>query len=124
MKKKKEYPLNGKNLFGLSTMGWMNTGATSFMTSMFMLYLTDYSGIGAMAAALGTVLLLIGRIVDAVDDPLQGWIMDNTKPGKYADVDHVCGYQCQGKTDGLSQSVRYAGVHSLCFCASDYCWSE
>lgn len=81
-RKKKEYPLNGKNLFGLSTMGWMSTGASSFMTSMFMLYLTDYSGIGAMAAVLGTVLLLVGRIIDAVDDPLQGWIMDRTKPGK------------------------------------------
>ena len=46
------------------------------MTSMFMLYLTDYSGIGAWAAVLGTVLLLVGRIVDTVDDPLQGWIMD------------------------------------------------
>ena len=83
MRKKKEYPLNGKNVFGLSTMGWMNTGASSFMTSMFMLYLTDYSGIGAWAAVLGTVLLLVGRIVDTVDDPLQGWIMDRTKPGKW-----------------------------------------
>lgn len=81
--RKKEYPLNGKNIFGLSTMGWMNTGAASFMTSMFMLYLTDYSGIGVMAAVLGTVLLLIGRIVDAVDDPLQGWIMDSTPPGRF-----------------------------------------
>ena len=53
------------------------------MTSMFMLYLTDYSGIGAMAATLGTVLLLVGRVIDAVDDPLQGWIMDRTKPGKW-----------------------------------------
>ena len=53
------------------------------MTSMFMLYLTDYSGIGAWAAVLGTVLLLVGRIVDTVDDPLQGWIMDRTRPGKF-----------------------------------------
>ena len=83
MRKKKAYPLNGKNVFGLSTMGWMNQGASSFMTSMFMLYLTDYSGIGAMAATLGTVLLLVGRVIDAVDDPLQGWIMDRTKPGKW-----------------------------------------
>lgn len=81
-RKRKEYPLNGKNVFGISTMGWMNQGASSFMTSMFMLYLTDYSGIGAMAATLGTVLLLVGRVIDAVDDPLQGWIMDRTKPGK------------------------------------------
>ncbi len=82
-KQKKEYPLNGKNVFGLSLMGFMGTGASSFMTSLFMLYLTDYSGIGAMAATLGTVLLFVGRIIDAVDDPLQGWIMDSTKPTKY-----------------------------------------
>lgn len=82
-KQKKAYPLNGRNIFGLSLMGWMSTGASSFMTSMFMLYLTDYSGIGAMAATLGTVLLFVGRIVDAVDDPLQGVIMDSTKPTKY-----------------------------------------
>lgn len=82
-KQKKEYPLNGKNVFGLSLMGWMNTGASSFMTSLFMMYLTDYSGIGAMAATLGTVLLFVGRIIDAVDDPLQGWIMDSTRPTKY-----------------------------------------
>lgn len=82
-KQKKAYPLNGKNLLGLSLMGWMSTGASSFMTSMFMLYLTDYSGIGAMAATLGTILLFAGRIVDAVDDPLQGVIMDSTRPTKY-----------------------------------------
>lgn len=82
-KQRKEYPLNGKNLLGLSLMGWMNVGASSFMTSLFMMYLTDYSGIGAMAATLGTVLLFVGRVIDAVDDPLQGWIMDSTRPTKY-----------------------------------------
>ncbi len=86
MKSKKGYPQDFKTMFGLSTMGLMSVAAASFMTSLFMLYLTDYAGIGAMAAVLGTVLLLVGRIVDAVDDPLQGWIMDSarvTKIGKY-----------------------------------------
>jgi len=86
MKSKKEYPQDFKTMFGLSTMGLMSVAGASFMTSLFMLYLTDYAGIGAMAAVLGTVLLLVGRIVDAVDDPLQGWIMDSariTKIGKY-----------------------------------------
>ncbi len=85
-KPKAQYPADGKTVFGLSAMGLTSVGAASFMTSMFMMYLTDYSGIGSYAATLGTVLLLIGRIVDAVDDPLQGWIMDRTKPtklGKY-----------------------------------------
>ncbi len=85
-KAKAQYPADFKTVFGLSAMTLTSVGAASFMTSMFMMYLTDYSGIGAYAATLGTVLLLIGRIVDAVDDPLQGWIMDRTKPtklGKY-----------------------------------------
>lgn len=86
MKSPKAYPQDFKTMFGLSTMGLMSVAGASFMTSLFMLYLTDYAGIGAMAAVLGTVLLLVGRIVDAVDDPLQGWIMDSarvTKIGKY-----------------------------------------
>ncbi len=81
----KQYPLNAKSLFGLSTMRFTVVAGASLMTSVFMLYLTDYSGI-ANAAAVATVLLLVGRILDAVDDPLQGWIMDNarkTKIGKF-----------------------------------------
>ncbi len=81
-KLRNKYPGDFKTVFGLSFMGLTNNGAQAFMTSLFMLYLTDYSGIGAYAATLGTVLLLVGRIVDAVDDPLQGWLMDSTKPGK------------------------------------------
>ncbi len=77
-----KYPGDFKTVTGLSLMGITNVGAQSFMASMFMLYLTDYSGIGAYAATLGTILLLIGRIVDAIDDPLQAWFMDSTKPGK------------------------------------------
>ena len=83
---KKAYPLDGKTLFGLSTMRWVIVAASSLMTSAFMLYLTDYSGLGAVAATTGTILLLVGRIVDAVDDPLQGWLMDNapvTRIGRY-----------------------------------------
>lgn len=85
-KQKREYPLDGKTIFGLSTMRWTIVTASSLMTSAFMLYLTDYSGLGAAAATIGTILLLAGRVLDAVDDPLQGWIMDNspiTKIGKY-----------------------------------------
>lgn len=82
----KPYPLNGKTIFGLSTMRWTITAASSLMTSAFMLYLTDYSGLGSIAATVGTILLLVGRIFDAVDDPLQGWIMDSaprTRIGKF-----------------------------------------
>ncbi len=83
---KNAYPLDFKTKFGVSTMGLASTAATSFMTSLFMLYLTDYSGIGAFAAQLGTVLLLMVRLIDVIDDPVQGIIMDRartTKHGKY-----------------------------------------
>lgn len=82
MKIKKSYPEDGKTIAGLTLMSFTNQGAMAFMSMLFMLYLTDYAGIGTMGATLGTVLLLAGRIFDAVDDPLQGWIMDRAKPGK------------------------------------------
>lgn len=89
---KKQYPEDFKTIFGLSTMGWTTTAAQSFMTILFMLYLTDYSGINSAisGAVLGTTLLFIGRIVDAFDDPLQGWIMDNTKPTKWGKYKLYC----------------------------------
>lgn len=91
-RKKKQYPEDFKTIFGLSTMGWTTTTAQSLMTSLFMLYLTDYSGInGALSAAgIGTVLLFFGRIIDAFDDPLQGWLMDNTKSTKWGKYKPYC----------------------------------
>jgi Na+/melibiose symporter-like transporter len=80
-KARKPYPLDPKTIFGLSTMRFTNVAGASLMTSAFMLYLTDYSGI-QNAAFIATVLLLAGRILDALDDPLQGWIMDNSKRTK------------------------------------------
>ncbi len=69
------------------TMMWAVSGVgAALMTSWFMQYLTDYAGIGEYAALLGTVILLIVRIFDAVNDPIQGFIIDNakdTKHGKY-----------------------------------------
>jgi Na+/melibiose symporter-like transporter len=53
-----------------------------------MQYLTDYSGIDkavgklGFAATFGTILLLIARIVDIIDDPLQAWLIDNAKEGR------------------------------------------
>jgi Na+/melibiose symporter-like transporter len=80
-KARREYPLDPKTIFGLSTMRFTVVAGSSLMTSAFMLYLTDYSGM-KNAALIATILLLAGRILDAVDDPLQGWIMDNSKRTK------------------------------------------
>lgn len=54
-----------------------------------MMFLTDYSGIDSFlgkagfAAGFATIFLLITRIVDAVDDPIQGWVMDSAKEIKF-----------------------------------------
>lgn len=85
-KSKRQYPEDFRTIFGLSTMNWVDVVSGAFLTGLFMIYLTDYAGIGALAATLGTVLLVGGRFLDAIDDPLQGYIMDITKPlkwGKY-----------------------------------------
>lgn len=72
--------------FGVTAMSAASAMGAALMTSWFMLYLTDYAGIGNWGAKLGTVLLFVARLIDAVNDPVQGWIMDNAKVrriGKY-----------------------------------------
>ena len=85
---KKQYPEDFRTILGFSTISWVQ-GFASMIYSIFMQFLTDYSGIdGAIgqvgfAAAFGTVILTLTRIVDAVDDPLQAWIMDRSKECKF-----------------------------------------
>ncbi|HHV11859.1 MAG TPA: MFS transporter [Clostridiales bacterium] len=83
MKVKKQYPYDFKTIFGISIQGLISVAGAALMSSMFMVYLTDYSGIGAWGAVLATTVLFVGRIFDAVNDPIQGWIMDNYKGGKW-----------------------------------------
>ena len=71
------------NYFGTAMMCLTNCIAASLMTSWFMQYLTDYAGLGTFGAVMGTVLLFVMRIFDAVNDPLEGWIMDKAKVGKH-----------------------------------------
>lgn len=90
-KTKKAYPGDGRTLAG-----FMMTPFTATMGAMavsyYSMFLTDYSGIDSalgktgFAAVFATIFILISRIVDAVDDPLQSWIMDSArerKSGKY-----------------------------------------
>lgn len=85
---KKQYPDDFKTGFGFTTICWIN-GFATMVFSLFMQFLTDYSGIDAaigkvgFAAAFGTAILMVTRIVDAVDDPLQAWIMDRSKECKF-----------------------------------------
>lgn len=75
-----------RDCMGTTALSTANGICGVFMSSLFMQYMTDYAGLGAMGATLATSLLLFARILDAVDDPIQGLLMDRgkrTKIGKY-----------------------------------------
>ena len=72
-----------REIFGTTALSTNNGFAAVFMSTMFMTFMTDYAGLGKMGATLATVLLLAARIIDAVDDPIQGFIMDRGKIGKH-----------------------------------------
>ena len=88
--------IKGKKMYPLNTRGkvahFMAPVAASFVgmsMSMLMNFITDYSGIDAAmgkagyAVGFGTLFLLITRIIDAVDDPVQGWLIDSSKESKF-----------------------------------------
>lgn len=83
MKTKDPTRLGFKTYYGTATMGLTEAVTNALMTSFFMQYLTDYSGLGSWAASLGSALLVFARVFDAVNDPLEAWIMDRAKPGKH-----------------------------------------
>jgi Na+/melibiose symporter-like transporter len=89
-KEKKQYPLDFKTMFGVSTMGLSQMIANSLITGFLMLYITDYAGvytgIAGKAAQVATLMLLIGRLWDGINDPILGYVMDRsprTKWGKF-----------------------------------------
>lgn len=82
-KVKKVKDLRFRDYFGTTTMSAVDALGAALMTSWFMLYLTDYAGIGKWGAILGSALLLFSRLFDAINDPLEGWIMDRAKVGKH-----------------------------------------
>lgn len=75
--------LRFKDYFGSSAMAVAEAIGACIMTSLFMLYLTDYSGLGKLGAVLGSTVLVFARFFDAVNDPLEGWLMDRAKVGKH-----------------------------------------
>lgn len=89
-KAKSQYPEDFKTVFGVSAMGLTQVISGALTTGYLMLYITDYSGlytgIAGKAAAVATLMLLLGRIWDAINDPLLGFIMDRsprTRWGKF-----------------------------------------
>ena len=84
MKSKVKSPdaIGFKEYFGTAAMGLTDGLSAALITSFFMIYLTDYAGLGAFGAVMGSSVLLLSRIFDAVNDPIEGWIMDRAKVGK------------------------------------------
>lgn len=82
-KTKNPNALRFKDYFGTTTMSVTDCIASCIMTNLFMMYLTDYAGIGKWGAILGSALLMFARLFDAVNDPLEGYIMDKAKVGKH-----------------------------------------
>ena len=86
-KRKHEYPDNFKGYFGYAAMNTMNVVTAALVANYLSVFLTDYAGIdSSWSTMIATIILLVGRVVDAIDDPIQGWIMDSakvTKNGKY-----------------------------------------
>ena len=86
-KKVRKYPDTFSGYFGFCGMGVMSVIASGLVGSYFAVYLTDYAGIdSSWATVVAGIILLIGRIVDAIDDPIQGWLMESVhigKKGKY-----------------------------------------
>lgn len=83
MKEKNPNRLRFKDYFGTSIMASTAGISAGLMTTWFMVYLTDYAGLGKWGAILGSTVLLGSRLFDAVNDPLEGWIMDQAKVGKH-----------------------------------------
>lgn len=79
---KKQYPENAKTVFGVATMPIAQVIAMGMISGTLMLYLTDYANLFAgqagAAAAAATTLLVAGRVWDAVNDPILGFVMDRS----------------------------------------------
>lgn len=72
--------------FSTTVMSLVEGATSALMTSVLLVFLTDYAGLGEMGAKLGTALLFGARIFDAVDDSVQSWFVDRARPtriGKY-----------------------------------------
>ena len=73
----KNFDTRNRFCFGLGTIG---RDMFYTLVSMFiMVYITEALGVDNRTLALITTLLLVLRIIDAVNDPVMGLIVDNTK---------------------------------------------
>lgn len=88
MSKKLKDPnrLRGGQYVATTMMSMADSAAAAIMTGTLMVFLTDYADLGSLGAILGGILMFAARLIDAVDDTVQGWLVDRAKPtkiGKY-----------------------------------------
>ncbi len=86
MTKNKRVPAMTISSIGLTGMTVAETITAAFMSGLFLVYLTDYAGLGLLGAAVAPVILVVGRVIDFIIDPMIGWTIDSAKPhrfGKY-----------------------------------------
>lgn len=82
----KDQKLGKRAYFSTTLMSFIDGATQALMTTVLLIFLTDYAGLGEMGAKLGAGLLFGARILDAVDDTVQAWFVDRakvTKIGKY-----------------------------------------
>ena len=68
MKTKQKNPnaLGFKSYLGTTLMGLTDGLVNGLMTSFFMIYLTDYAGLGAFGAVVGGTILVLARVFDVI----------------------------------------------------------
>jgi GPH family glycoside/pentoside/hexuronide:cation symporter/probable glucitol transport protein GutA len=71
-----EVKLKARQIWGYGVGALGQNMIFAMVSGFLMLFLTDYAGIAA--AVVGT-LFLVARIWDAVDDPVQGFLIDRTR---------------------------------------------
>jgi Na+/melibiose symporter-like transporter len=86
-KEKNQYPEDFKTMFGVSVMGLAQVISLGLISGTLMLYLTDYAGlytgIAGKAAQAAALMLLIGRLWDAINDPILGFVIDRSPRSKW-----------------------------------------
>lgn len=71
---------------GLTGVTVSETISASFITGLFLIYLTDYAGLGLLGATIAPIILVVGRVMDFILDPLIGLTIDKAgscRFGKY-----------------------------------------
>jgi len=116
----KDYSRRNRYCFGLGTIG--RDMFYSMVSMYIMVYLTEVLIVPDATLAIMTTLLLILRVFDAVNDPVMGLIVDNTKTrfGKFKPgilIGAVTGAICMVMMffdNGLS-GAAYAIVFAICY---------